>query len=377
MIIGNRLERYIGSNVLISTLFIILIIILLALLFALIDQMNGLKNNYGMLQALYYVLLTAPRRLYDSLPMAALIGCLIGLGSLANRSELTIMRAAGMSSGRIVYAALKPIFAIMIVSVLIGEFVIPYTETKAQASKELALSSNINQQTLQTAFLKGTWHRQGNEYIRINSIQPNGLLIGINHTHIKDQKIIYAGYAKSAIFKDGQWYLQDSTTTCFNDNNKTTVINKVSEPWLTPSPDCKSDTLDTPTPISITPELLATINSDPSNLTIAGLWKYTHYLHDQGLNNTNYWLKFWEKLLQPIKTLALVILAISFIFGPLRSVTVGQRIFIGVAIGFIFKIVNDLLGPASLVFSFPPLLAAMLPSFICITIGLYLLKKQR
>lgn len=375
--IGNRLERYIGSSVLISTLFIILIITLLALLFALIDQMNGLKNNYDMLQALYYVTLTAPRRLYDSLPMASLIGCLIGLGALANRSELTIMRAAGMSSGRIVYAALKPIFVIMIISVLIGEFVMPYTETKAQAAKELALSSNTNNEELQTTFLKGTWHRQGNEYIRINSIQPNGLLIGVNYTYIKDQKIVYTGYAKKVIFKEGQWFLEDSTTTCFANDDKTIVINKVSEPWLTPSRDCKLDTLDVPTPINITPELLATINSDPSNLTMTGLWKYTHYLQDQGLNNTNYWLKFWEKLLQPIKTLALVILAISFIFGPLRSVTMGQRIFIGVAVGFIFKIVNDLLGPASLVFNFPPFLAAIIPSFICVVIGLYLLKQQR
>lgn len=375
--IGNRLERYIGGSVLISTLFIILIIVLLALLFALIDQMNGLKNNYGMLQALSYVILTAPRRLYDSLPMAALIGCLIGLGTLANRSELTIMRAAGMSTGRIVYAALKPIFAIMVISVLIGEFVIPYTETKAQAEKELALSSNTSQQALQTTMLKGTWHRQGNVYIRINSIQPNGLLIGVDHTYIQDQKIIYTGYAKSAFFKEGQWYLKDSTITCFNNTNKTIVITKASEPWLTPNPNCNPDAQDAPKPITITPELLTTINSDPSNLTIAGLWKYTHYLKDQGLNNANYWLKFWEKLLQPIKTLALVILAISFIFGPLRSVTMGQRIFIGVAIGFVFKIVNDLLGPASLVFNFPPLLAAILPSFICIAIGLYLLKQQR
>lgn len=375
--IGNRLERYIGGSVLISTLFIILIILSLALLFALIDQVNGLKNNYGMLQAIYYVTLTAPKRLYDSLPMAALIGCLIGLGSLANRSELTIMRAAGMSTGRIVYAALKPIFVIMVFSVLIGEFVIPYTESKAQANKELALSSNINQEALQTTLLKGTWHRQGNVYIRINSIQPNGLLIGVNYTYIKDQKIIYTGYAKNARFKEGKWYLEDSSTTCFNDDKKTSVINKQSEPWLAPSQDCMLDTLEAPKPINITPELLSTINTDPSNLTMAGLWKYMHYLQDQGLNNTNYWLKFWEKLLQPIKTLALVILAISFIFGPLRSVTMGQRIFIGVAIGFIFKIINDLLGPASLVFHFPPLLAAMLPSLICIAIGLYLLKKQR
>ncbi|UYZ83786.1 LPS export ABC transporter permease LptG [Entomomonas sp. E2T0] len=375
--IGNRLERYIAGSILNSILIIIFIIICLASLFALVDQVNDFKNNYGILQALQYVALTAPRRLYDNLPMASLVGSLIGLGTLASRSELTIMRAAGMSTGRIVYAVMKPVFVIMIASVLIGEYVIPKTETKALANKELAISYNIDQQVIEQTLLEGTWHRQGNEYIRINSVQPNGLLFGVTRYYINNQKVKYAIYAKQAIFQNNEWQLKDSVTTCFNDDH-TKTIEHTSENWLTPTPSCEmADIQGKVTPIDITPELLNTINSNPSNLSIAGLWKYIHYLEDQELNNDNYWLKFWEKLLQPIKTLALVLLAISFIFGPLRSVTMGQRIFIGVTIGFVFKIVHDLLGPASLVFNFPPLLAAITPSVVCIIIGAYLLKRKR
>lgn len=375
--IGNRLERYIAGSILNSILIIIFIIICLASLFALVDQVNDFKNNYGILQALQYVALTAPRRLYDNLPMASLVGSLIGLGTLASRSELTIMRAAGMSTGRIVYAVMKPVFVIMLASVLIGEYVIPKTETKALANKELAISYNIDQQVIEQTLLEGTWHRQGHEYIRINSVQPNGLLFGVTRYYIDNQKVKYASYAKQAIFQNDEWQLKDSVTTCFNDDH-TKTIEHASETWLTPTPSCDmADIQGKVTPIDITPELLNTINSNPSNLSIAGLWKYIHYLEDQELNNDNYWLKFWEKLLQPIKTLALVLLAISFIFGPLRSVTMGQRIFIGVTIGFVFKIVHDLLGPASLVFNFPPLLAAITPSVVCIIIGAYLLKRKR
>lgn len=373
--LGNRLERYIASNVLNSILLIMLIIILLASLFSLVDQFDSFKNNYGMTQALYYVLLSAPRRLYDNLPMATLVGSLIGLGMMASRSELTIMRAAGMSTGRIVYAVLKPIFVIMIGCVLLGEFIVPITQNKAQAYKELAQSSNIDKKILTQTLLKGTWHRQGNEYIRINSVQPDGL-IGINSYYIKDQKLIYTSYAKQATLKKGQWYLSDATTTCFYDNY-TRVVKEETEAWLSPTNVCDTKELGTPKPIAITLNLLNTINSDPSYLSITGLWNYIHYLQAQELNNDNYWLKFWEKLLQPINTLALVILAISFIFGPLRSVTMGQRIFIGIAIGFSFKIVNDLLGPASIVFNFPPLLAAMIPSAVCIIIGIYLINRKR
>ena len=79
--------------------------------------------------------------------------------------------------------------------------------------------------------------------------------------------------------------------------------------------------------------------------------------------------------MQPLVTAALVLMAISFIFGPLRSVTLGQRVFTGVLVGFVFKIGQDLLGPSSLVFGFPPLLAVLIPSAICAIAGLLLLRR--
>ncbi|MCY1350366.1 Lipopolysaccharide export system permease protein LptG [compost metagenome] len=74
-------------------------------------------------------------------------------------------------------------------------------------------------------------------------------------------------------------------------------------------------------------------------------------------------------------TAALVLMAISFIFGPLRSVTLGQRVFTGVLVGFVFRIAQDLLGPSSLVFGFPPLLAVLIPSAICTVAGLWMLRR--
>ena len=103
-----KLDRYIGSSVLMAILAVLGIILGLALLFALIDEMRSISSSYTIMDVFSFVMLTAPRRLYEMLPMAALIGCLIGLGGLASNSELTIMRAAGVSLGRIVWAVMKP-----------------------------------------------------------------------------------------------------------------------------------------------------------------------------------------------------------------------------------------------------------------------------
>ncbi|MNN71561.1 Lipopolysaccharide export system permease protein LptG [compost metagenome] len=108
---------------------------------------------------------------------------------------------------------------------------------------------------------------------------------------------------------------------------------------------------------------------------MTGLWRYIHYLGEQGLNNSRYWLAFWTKSLQPLVTATLVLLAISFIFGPLRSVTLGQRVFTGVLVGFVFRIAQDLLGPSSLVFGFSPLLAVLVPAGICALAGVWLLRR--
>lgn len=120
-----KLDRYIGSSVLMAILAVLLIILGLASLFAFIDEMGAVSDTYTVMDVLSYVVLTAPRRVYEMLPMAALIGCLIGLGTLASNSELTIMRAAGVSVGRIVWAVMKPMLVLMMVGLLVGEYLAP------------------------------------------------------------------------------------------------------------------------------------------------------------------------------------------------------------------------------------------------------------
>lgn len=349
-----KLDRYIGMSVLVAILAVLGIILGLASLFAFIDEMGDMSDTYSVLDASYFVLLTAPRRLYEMLPMAALIGCLIGLGSLASSSELTIMRAAGVSIGRIVWAVMKPMLVLMLVGLLIGEYIAPVTENKGQAERSLAQGGGEAQSSK-----RGMWHRQGDEYVHINSVQPNGLLLGVTRYRFDaERKIITSSFARRATYSTDHWQLNDVTTTHFRGDH-TEVIKAPEERW----------------DVSVTPELLNTVVLAPESLSITGLWDYIHYLADQGLNNARYWLAFWGKVLQPVVTAALVLMAISFIFGPLRSVTLGQRVFTGVLVGFTFKIAQDLLGPSSQVFGFPPLLAVLLPAGICALAGVWLLRR--
>jgi lipopolysaccharide export system permease protein len=350
----DKLDRYIGSSVFTAIVGVLGVILGLASLFAFIDEMSDVSDTYTLVDVLSFVLLTAPRRVYDMLPMAALIGCLIGLGNLASASELTIMRAAGVSIGRIVWAVMKPMLVLMLVGVLVGEYVAPTTENIAQANRSLAQGSGDAQSAKH-----GLWHRQGNEFIHVNSVQPDGLLYGVTRYRFDDQRhMLTSSFAKRAEFDKDHWQLSDVTTTLFHDGS-TEVVTLPVERW----------------DVALSPQLLNTVVMEPEALSISGLWSYIHYLADQGLNNGRYWLAFWVKALQPLVTAALVLIAISFIFGPLRSVTLGQRVFTGVLVGFTFRIVQDLLGPSSLVFGFPPLFAVLVPAGICALAGIWLLRR--
>lgn len=130
-----------------------------------------------------------------------------------------------------------------------------------------------------------------------------------------------------------------------------------------------------PWSVSLKPHLLSILSMDPQHLAIADLVQYSQYLDHSGLEAAPYELAYWKKALQPLGTLSLVFVAISFVFGSTRTVTLGQRVLVGVLVGLAFNYAQAVLGPASSVFGFTPLLAYLLPILVCFISGLWLLRK--
>jgi lipopolysaccharide export system permease protein len=264
------------------------------------------------------------------------------------------MRAAGVSVGRIVWSVMKPMLVLMVAGLLISEYVAPVTEALAQSNRAIAQGGGDAQSAK-----RGLWHREGNEFLHINAVQPDGNLLGVTRYGFDaDHRMLFSSFAKRATFADEKWLLQDVSTTEFKED-RTEVSTQATQPWE----------------IQLSQKLLSTAVLDPQSLSITGLWDYIHYLAAQELNNGPYWLAFWTKVLKPLVTMSLVLMAISFIFGPLRSVTLGLRVFTGVLIGFTFQIAQDLLGPSSLVFGFSPLLAVLIPTGVCVLIGFWMLRR--
>ncbi len=350
----RKITAYISSTVFGAIALTLLVFASLDFIFSFIDELNKVKGNYTVTEALYYMLLTMPRRLYSLIPFACLIGSLVGLGLLANSSELVVIRAAGVSVKRIVWIVLRPALVFILLSVVIGEYVVPTAELVADNRKVLLRDNGVNMS-------RNMWQREGNEYLFVQAVMPGGVAYGLRRYQFDDQRhLVSASESRQAVYQGGRWEEEDVQVTHIG-RDKITTESLPSRYWNTP----------------LTPELLSNLARDPQDMSLGSLSFYTGYLKEQSLDAGDYALAYWQKLLRPLAIISLVLIAISFIFGPLRSVTMGQRIFTGVVIGMGFQLLQKLIGPASLVFGFSPLIAVSLPILLCIAIGSYLLKRAR
>lgn len=348
-----RMGAYVTRTVGGALLLVLLVILGLDVIAAVIDQMEDLQGNYTFASALTYVALSIPARLYEYLPFVALVGCLAGLGVLAGSSELIAMRAAGVSVLRLSGFAVRPALWLTIVGLVIAEFVAPRTQQLADSYRAMALRDQSGASEF------GLWHREGDRFMHFDAVKPNGVLYGVTVYQFDAQRRLqHSLMAARATWQGSDWWLEEGRETLFGDETTRTETFQ-GRRWH----------------IELTPELLNLVVLQASDLPISGLYAYAQYLAGQGLNAGEYRLAFWTKLLQPLSIAGLVLLAVSFIFGPLRQATMGYRIFIGVLIGVVFNTSQDMLGPASLVYGFPPLLAAALPALASGAVGIWLLRQ--
>lgn len=349
------LDRYLAISVINTTLLVLIMLVGLTIFINLIKEISDIgTGTYGLLGALEYVILDLPQTAYSFFPMAALIGVLLGLSLLAHHSELIIIRASGVSIARITWAVIKAAIILLIVATLLGEWLAPIAEHSAESRKALLTSGG---QALITG--RGVWIRDGQNILNIQTIIGTNHIQGVNRYVFDNQhNLIQASHADSGYYHKDQWVMHNIATSFISPTNVHSQ-HSATENWR----------------LAIDPSLLKISVADPDEMSLFQLHDYIHYLNSNNLNSDIYALAFWQRLLQPIATLVMVWLAIPFVFGSLRSMTMGLRIVLGIIAGFSFFILNKFFGPFSIVYQWPPLIAAMLPIML-FAIAAYLLQRR-
>ncbi len=352
------LDRYIGQVVTQSVLGVVLVLVVLLAMVGFADEMDKIgQANYTVGVAAIYTLLYLPMQIYQLFPLSVLLGTMMGLGLLASHGELVVVRTSGISIVRIIGSVVKAMSLPIVLVIIIGEVVAPPAYQYAVHARVKAMAAKIS---LNTDY--GLWARDGSMFIHVRRVENDGRLIGIQVYNFDKsmQKMDFVLSAESGVFDGQKWLLSKVRKGLIE---KDRVVLKA-------FPELKWQTL-------LDPDLITIVSVKPDELSSFKLWNYIQYLKDNDLEYAQYELAFYNRLLMPLSIIAMVLIAVPFVFVSPRHSSIGQKVVTGFLIGIVFYIANRLIGQMGLVYNFPPILAAVLPTLLVIMAAGLLLRRLR
>jgi lipopolysaccharide export system permease protein len=339
----RTLDRYVAANI---SQNVLLALVVLVAVFSVINATEELQHvgagRYGVGQALWFVFLTLPNEFYALLPAAAVLGNVIGLGGLAQRNEIIAMAGAGISRGRIVWSALRPIIALAVLAVAFGEMIAAPLSYRARTERSIALSDG---RTLAVA--GGIWTRAGSGFVNLRTVLPDGSARDVYVYDFDAQhRMRHFVHADTATYADHRWVLGAVADQTIADTGISTSS-------------AAARTLDD---LQLTPRQLGLVRVPPEELSLSDLSHGIATARRQGESVDHLALARWQRGAMPVVIVVMSFLAVALILSLPRAPTLGRRVFVGGLLGIGFQMVNQTFASFGLVYGVAPWLSAVLPT---------------
>ncbi len=336
----------------------------LLLFFVIILQMLDLLNKSSDIYAaegadwrsiIRYISLRAPEIATQFTPFAALLAVVLTLSMLNHRSEITIMRAAGMS----VHRVLLPIgfFCFLVAG---GHFLVHELIT-VRAMERLAFWE-ANEYAVNLPIESGTRTnvrmKLDYAFIRAESALRHDNVVVLNEVEIVNLdeagKTIQTIDAKSATFENGAWRLDDLIE---RDAATLTTSQVTRRAWRT--------TLD--------PELLFAISINPDRTPMTDLIRQIEQLKRNGADITSAMTSLLGRFSRPLSTLVMPLLGAIAGFGVARQGAQLARAVVGAALGFGYFVIENMMLALGKLGAAPAALSAFFPFALFLVVGFTLL----
>jgi lipopolysaccharide export system permease protein len=352
------LDRYIVRTILGSVALVMMVLLVLGALATFMDQQDDVgTGNYTALGAFWYTLLNLPQLAYELLPITALIGSLIGLGSLARGSELTVIRAVGVSIGRLAGIAMLAGVLLIGLELLLGEVLAPAMQQAAREQKAFSKLANVS-------FSSGTgaWVRDGDLILNVAGQNSESQFGSMQVFELSPQhRLLAIGHAQRAVAgAKGTWLLSGYGESRFADDS---VSSRPAGPRKLAS--------------NVSAGFLGLAVEDPKQLTNRALWRLISYYRANALDTREYVFAFWSRIARTVAIAFAVLLAIPFVLGALRSAGAGTRMMLGITLGLAFFLLQRLIESSTVVFKLDPVVLAWLPTALLATVTITLLARAR
>ena len=356
-------DVYVGRVLLGTVLLTWAVLIGLDAIMAVVTELSDVgTGHYGFGSAIAVVALSIPRRAYMLFPTAAVIGALMGLGQLAASSELTALRALGLSRRRLSIAVAGALVVLTALMVVNGETLGPWGQKRADSLKASAKSNDMI-----VAQYSGLWAREGDTFLNAQTGQERGKggdryleLQGVRlYEFAKDGRLESIARAGTAVHHAGGWLLHDVRRTWF-DQRSVTETEALEEHWAS----------------KLDETALAASVARPRYLQSSELSRSIAYRKRNGLDASEYEEFYWGRWFYPLNVLALCLAAVPFAFGSLRSGGLGKRLFIGIVFALGFWLVQTQFVKLAGVYKFDFRIAYLVPTLIMLGVSAALFRRR-
>ena len=352
----NRLERYIGFSITWGGL---LVLAVLATLFGFVEVVEQLEDvgdgHYGILQAITFATLILPDRLLEVIPVVALLGSMVALGGMAAANELVATRAAGVSVRQLAWGIGKVALMAALLIGLLAEFVVPDLEQRARELRAAAISESLVDRDE-----AGFWARRGQEFINVRAVLRGTTPADIDiYRFTEDGRLTEFIHANWADLRDqSRWLLSEVT-------------------YKQPS-QFGLETVQLPTlswASFLTSEQLGLLVAQPESLAPSELYRYIADLKERGQDPGSLEFLLWRRLLTPFAVAVMILLALPFSIGRMRTAAMSLRVVAGGGIGIAFHFLTQILGHLGTLLHLNPALMALLPMLLLLAATWWLIEE--
>jgi len=350
-------DRYIAKTLLSYTLVVLVVWLSIYSFFNFLIEINVIgQESYTILSAIKYIILKMPEVTYIQASPVILLGCVLGMGHLATTNQLLIFRISGASILKITGTTLKNALIFVIAIIAIGEAIAPMSSNFAELGRSNALGNNFV-----STSQEGFWIRDGDSFINVKKNIDGKLFSGITVIKVNSSnKIESVIKSENAVFDGNSLDMSGSKIFSIDDSS---VFDNIS---------LKEHTSYNKT-VSFDQDLIDSLEKDPKDLTTWTIIKQIQFLSDNKLRSGVFEVELYKRLIKPVTLVAMILLAMLFIFGSTRDITLGRKIFFGVALGLSFELLSRIASAMALSFDFNPLMSAILPSTLVMLISITLL----
>lgn len=376
------LTRYVAKEVLIATLFVLVALVALIAFFDLVSQARNIGNRYSISMALFLTMLKLPSRLYEVMPIAALLGAVYTMSRLASNSEFTIMRVAGLSPFRLAGMMTVPALILIAMTYCLGEWLTPAADMMRNDMDNILFNRKLSAR----GYSSGVWvkdnvkEQQNAGQATVRFVNVHNLIAG-EHSRTgawrvfefdKNGSLIRVLHAPEANYISGRgWHLKDAKVETLPKitHDETPMVEKSS---------ARKD-VDLMLPSEMRPEILGVLTIKPERMGISDLWQYIAHLKETRQTSDRYQVALWSKVFYPLAIFVMLAVAMPFAYLNTRSGGVSIKIFAGLMIGISFYALNNIFSFLGVLNTWHPMVVAVVPTsvmLICAAVALWLLERR-